>query len=106
MESEQKRALMAVVLSGIVLFGWQKFFAPQVAKNEVSKSAVGSAKALNQKEQSSKTDFNKTQKDESTIVERDAKSLQWITLRDKTKTIKIREDLGNIVKSVRHYFFF
>ena len=28
MGSEQKRALIAVVLSGIVLFGWQKYFAP------------------------------------------------------------------------------
>ena len=28
MESDQKRALMAVILSGLVLFGWQKFFAP------------------------------------------------------------------------------
>ena len=28
MESDQKRALAAVILSGLVLFGWQKFFAP------------------------------------------------------------------------------
>jgi len=28
MESDQKRAFLAVVLSGIVLFGWQKFYGP------------------------------------------------------------------------------
>lgn len=30
MESDQKRALIAVILSGIVLFGWQKFYGPNV----------------------------------------------------------------------------
>lgn len=29
MGSEQKRAILAVVISGIILFGWQYFFAPQ-----------------------------------------------------------------------------
>lgn len=32
MGSEQKNALFAVVLSGLILFGWQYYFAPQVPK--------------------------------------------------------------------------
>lgn len=33
MGSDQKRAIMAVILSGIVLFSWQAFFAPKVPVN-------------------------------------------------------------------------
>ena len=35
MESDQKRAFLAVILSGVVLFGWQHFFAPQVEESTV-----------------------------------------------------------------------
>ncbi len=35
MNSDQKRAFLAVVLSGIILFGWQKFFAPKIAPKRV-----------------------------------------------------------------------
>src|SRR5690606_36226119 len=36
MGSDQKRAILAVVLSGLILFGWQYFFAPKtVPSNNV-----------------------------------------------------------------------
>lgn len=39
--SEQKRAFLAVILSGIVLFGWQTYFAPSVdLQDEVREQAV------------------------------------------------------------------
>ena len=38
MESEQKRALLAVILSGLVLFGWQKFYAPK--SQELNKNSI------------------------------------------------------------------
>ena len=43
MGSEQKRALVAVVISGIFLFGWQKIYSPVnqgkvIQENEVKKS--------------------------------------------------------------------
>lgn len=36
--SDQKRAFIAVLLSGIVLFGWQYFFAPKQAENSLAKT--------------------------------------------------------------------
>ena len=39
--SEQKRAFLAVILSGIVLFGWQTYFAPSVdLQEDVKKQAI------------------------------------------------------------------
>lgn len=35
MGSEQRNALIAVVLSGLILFGWQYYFAPPVNKTEI-----------------------------------------------------------------------
>lgn len=37
--SDQKRAFIAVLLSGVVLFGWQHFFAPKQVENSLSKTA-------------------------------------------------------------------
>ena len=51
MESDQKRALMAVILSGLVLFGWQKFFAPVnvESKNVIASQAVDGKRKLDSK---------------------------------------------------------
>ena len=38
MGSDQKRALIAVIISGIFLFGWQKTFAPKPSLDETSKT--------------------------------------------------------------------
>lgn len=40
MGSDQKRAFLAVILSGIVLFTWQTFFAPKPALNSVKEKTV------------------------------------------------------------------
>ncbi|OFZ14221.1 MAG: hypothetical protein A2X86_05045 [Bdellovibrionales bacterium GWA2_49_15] len=40
MESEQRRALIAVILSGIVLFAWQYFFIPKTPKSEAPAEAI------------------------------------------------------------------
>lgn len=96
MESEQKRALMAVILSGVVLFGWQKFFAPQLAKEEVTKSASSLATRVNPSKQLPEINSDSQESVKSSTVESDPRSLQWITLKDQVKTIKIREDLGQV----------
>ena len=44
MGSEQKRAFLAVILSGIVLFAWQFYFAPKVEKPITQKSVQASQK--------------------------------------------------------------
>lgn len=53
LNTDQKRAFIAVLLSGIVLFGWQYFFAPKLAptpaKKAVEKSAPEAAKTAEEK---------------------------------------------------------
>ncbi len=45
MGSDQKRAFLAVILSGIVLFTWQTFFAPKPALNKVNEKIVNEVKS-------------------------------------------------------------
>jgi YidC/Oxa1 family membrane protein insertase len=40
MENDQKRAFMAVVLSGIILFGWQYFFAPKKVQTQAPTNVI------------------------------------------------------------------
>jgi predicted MFS family arabinose efflux permease len=55
MGSEQKNAFMAIVLSGLILFAWQFYFAPQKKENapieptttSAPVGAIESAKAQN-----------------------------------------------------------
>lgn len=56
--SDQKRAFIAVLLSGVVLFGWQHFFAPKQAENSLRKTVkeeVVAGKAVESKEQAAST---------------------------------------------------
>jgi YidC/Oxa1 family membrane protein insertase len=52
--SDQKRAFIAVLLSGVVLFGWQHFFAPKQVENSLSKTVKSETAATSNAE-------NKTQ---------------------------------------------
>lgn len=56
MKDDQKRAFLAVFLSGLILFGWQYFFAPKVDYSETMKK---------------KESTNFETKDKSEIVEKD-----------------------------------
>ncbi len=46
LNSDQKRAVIAVILSGIVLFGWQYFFAPKQVINPQKVSTKGEVQVL------------------------------------------------------------
>jgi YidC/Oxa1 family membrane protein insertase len=55
MQDDQKRALLAVVLSGLVLFGWQFFFAPQQTK-QAFEAQQQSSKTIESTEQAKKVE--------------------------------------------------
>ncbi len=40
MESDQKRMFLAIVLSGVILFGWQFYFNPEAGKQPISKTTA------------------------------------------------------------------
>ena len=66
MESEQKRALVAVILSGVVLFAWQYFFIPKSSK-PVSTSDVEIKSTILDK--ASKTDSSSVGAERKPIAE-------------------------------------
>ena len=70
MESkDQKNAILAVVISGIILFGWNYFFAPpvyDVNKNKIKSNVEQKTETLNkvsQEKTSSKTSDDSAAKD-------------------------------------------
>lgn len=68
MGSEQKRAFLAVVLSGVVLFTWQFFFAPKTKKTQESVTTTTATTSAESKTQSEHTTTNSPE--QKTIVER------------------------------------
>ncbi len=55
LNSDQKRAFVAVLLSGIVLFGWQYFFAPKNTENTLKSTVKQEATAAKAEEKTSST---------------------------------------------------
>lgn len=70
LNSDQKRAFAAVLLSGIVLFGWQYFFAPKDTANSlksVNNETVSSATKAEDKKVSSISETPKLNSEKSTL---------------------------------------
>jgi YidC/Oxa1 family membrane protein insertase len=53
MSAEQKRAITAVVISGLILFGWQYFFAPPIVENSDANPKISKTIDNNQSNNSS-----------------------------------------------------
>ena len=95
MESDQKRALLAVVLSGLVLFGWQSFFAPQLDKK--GSEVIDSRSEL---PPNSQADFveNSVAKTDGSIsksIETSASSVDLIKLKRGGFSLNFLSDLSN-----------
>lgn len=55
MNDEQRRMIMAVALSAIILFGWQKFFAPKTPKKETNQVLETKKEVLTTKAETAET---------------------------------------------------
>lgn len=90
MGSDQKRAILAVVLSGIVLFSWQAFFAPKV-QIEPPKQVAKDANVITTKPNLPTTSQSPT---EPNVVPVDASSLFNFTLNKDTESVKLDNALA------------
>ena len=69
MGSDQKRAIFAVVLSGLILFGWQYFFAPEVSTITDSTSSSEQVGKVESSGTSTQTSLNEAPKVEEREIE-------------------------------------
>ena len=90
MGSDQKRAILAVVLSGIVLFSWQAFFAPKV-QIEPPKQVAKEANVITTKPNLPTTSPSTT---EPNVVPVDASSLVNFSLNKDTESVKLDNALS------------
>ena len=91
MDSEQKRAFLAVLLSGLVLFAWQSWFAPELpsSKVEVPRESLPAdgPSMVGEKESSPATSSGeKVQREKEIVTVQDEKSLfklsNFLTIED------------------------
>lgn len=84
LNSDQKRAFLAVVLSGIILFGWQYFFAPKSVENSLKTT---------QKQEAVKTENVESSavKNETTPAKMEGAAPQGLPLTITSNTLKNKE---------------
>jgi len=85
MKDDQKRTFLAVILSGIILFGWQYFFAPKTDYTETMKNKTEKV--------TSDSGTDDIVIDESLVKDVEVKSFQTFDLKNKTSFFKINNQL-------------
>ena len=81
MGTDQRRAILAVVVSGIILFGWQYFFAPPVNNAPVTKTVSTSTEATDNLE-STKDNSISSSNSVKPVVSIDNTTLEVFTLKN------------------------
>ncbi|WP_372653575.1 membrane protein insertase YidC [Halobacteriovorax sp.] len=92
MSNDQKRMFLAVVLSGLVLFGWQTYFAPvqkPIVENAATKQINAKTAQQNSNTQVSQTVTNTVDKEVPTSVE-----FESFTLANNDHSVVINSDLS------------
>jgi YidC/Oxa1 family membrane protein insertase len=74
MNSDQKRAFLAVTLSGLILFGWQYFFAPKQTAPVANTAQVGQPVNTNNSNHSNVNSLSGQNKAVETVIENDENS--------------------------------
>lgn len=106
MESkDQKNAILAVVISGIILFGWNYFFAPpvyDVNKNKIKSNVEQKTETLNkvsQEKTSSKTSDDSAAKD---VANLESKNMETIEFKTEDGFVKFNNNLEIIEYSYKN----
>ena len=108
MKEDQKRAFLTVVLCGLILFGWQFFFAPKVDYSATMKKPVESSNTTNKKD--SNTSINDNEKNDLNVIDQTTK-LEELTLEndDLSYTLNSRLELieatSNISETIYSNYF-
>lgn len=96
MESDQKRAFLAVILSGLVLFGWQKYFAPtpkELVGTQIKREDKNSFKKISS-ENIAQTKINQVNGNKESNVEGESSKL--IILKGENVKLSLVSDLSAV----------
>ena len=96
-QSDQKRAFLAVILSGLILFGWQFYFAPKPTSGDAKSSSTSNEVAPVNNNSTVVSSLNPAATGDTTATAlqgEPAKALSSVTLSNKDHSFVFNSDLS------------